>query len=67
MDLIHNDWKHIQRNETTQKSLFKTFFNNNQGSRKIKDSQKLSNKETYFTFQSKNTKYIKPFKGTEAT
>ena len=67
MNLIHNDWKHILRNETTQNSFFKTFFNNNQGPRKIKDSQKLSNTETYFTLQSNNTKYSKPFKGAEAT
>ena len=28
MDLIHNGWKHIIRNETSQKSLFKTFYHN---------------------------------------
>ena len=67
MDLIPNGWKHILRNETTQKSLFKAFSINNQGPRKIKNSQKLFNKETCFTHQSNNTKCIKPFKGAEAT
>ena len=67
MDLIHNDLKHILRNETTQKSLSKTYGNNNQSPRKIKNSQKLPNKESYVTLQSNSTKYIKPFKGVEAT
>ena len=59
MDLFRNDWKHILKNETSQKSLFQTFCNNKLGSRKMKDSQKPSNKEIYFTLQSNNIN-IKP-------
>ena len=54
MDLIRNGWKHIFRNETSQKSLFKTFCYN-------KDFQKLSNKEIYFKLQSNKIKCIKSF------
>ena len=50
MDLIHNDWKHILRDETSQKSIFETFCYNNQGTKEIKDFQKLSSKEIYLTF-----------------
>ena len=35
---------------------------NNKGTTKVKDFQKLSYKEIYFTFQSNSTKYNKPFK-----
>ena len=35
---------------------------NNKGTTKVKDFQKLSYKEVYFTFQSNSTKYNKPFK-----
>ena len=31
IDLVRNDWKHILRNETSQKFLFKTLCYNNQG------------------------------------
>ena len=30
-DLIANDWKHLLRTETSQKSLFKTFYYNKKG------------------------------------
>ena len=40
----------------------KIFCFNNKGTTKIKDLQNLSNREIYFTLQSNNTKYIKPFK-----
>ena len=62
MDLIPNDWKHLPRIETFQKSLIKTFYYNNKSTRKIKNLQKLSNKETYLTLPSNITKYSKPFK-----
>ena len=62
MYLIPNDWKHLFRNETSQKPLFKTFYCNDKGTRKVKDFQKLSYKEIYFICQSKGTKYKKPFK-----
>ena len=62
MDLIPNDWKHLLRTETFQKSLIKTFYYNNKSTRKIKNLQKLSNKETYLTLPSNITKYSKPFK-----
>ena len=51
MGLIPNDWKHILRTETSQKSLLKTFCYNNKVTRKVKDFKKLSNKEI-FTSQS---------------
>ena len=54
MDLILNDWKHVIKNETTQKFLFKTFCFNNKDTKKTKDFQKLFNKEIYFTLQSKH-------------
>ena len=62
MDLILNDWKHLLRTETSQKSLLKIFYYNNKVTMKVKDFQKLSNKEIYFTFQSNSTKYNKLFK-----
>ena len=48
MDLIPNDWKHIIRNEISQKSFLKIFYYNNKSTRKVKNFQKLSNKEIYF-------------------
>ena len=36
INLIQNDWQHILRNETFQKSLCKTFCKTNSGNRKIK-------------------------------
>ena len=62
MDLIPNDWRHILRIETSQKSLLKTFYCNNKGIRKVKDLQKLYDKEIYFILQSNSSKYNKPFK-----
>ena len=59
---IPNDWKHLLRTETSQKNLFKIFIYKNKVTRKVKDFQKLSNKEIYFTFQSNSTKCNKPFK-----
>ena len=57
MDLIPNDWKQITRSETHKKFLLKTFCCKNKATRKIKDFQKISNKEIYFTLQSNNSKY----------
>ena len=62
MGSILNDWKHLLRTETSQKSLSKTFCSNNEVIRKIKDFQKLYNKEIYFSLQSNSTRYNKPFK-----
>ena len=63
LDLISNDWKHLLRTETSQKFLLNTYYYYNiNGTRKVKDFQKLSNKETYFTLQSNSTKYNKPIK-----
>ena len=62
MDVILNNCKHLLRTETSQKSLLKTFYYNNNGTRKLKDFQKLSNKEIYLTLQSSSTKHNKPFK-----
>ena len=62
MALIPNDWKQLLRTESSQKSLLKTFYYSNKGTRKVKDFQKLSNKETYFTLLYNSTKYKKPVK-----
>ena len=62
MDLIINDWKHLLRTETSQKSLLKIFCYNNNVTRKVKYFQKLSNKEIYLSLQSNIAKYNKPFK-----
>ena len=62
MEFIPNDWNHLLRTETSQKSLLKTFYYNDKGTTKVKEFQKLSNKEIYFTLQCNSTKYNKPFK-----
>ena len=59
MGSIPNDWKHLLRTETSQKSFLNIF---NKVTRKVKDFQKLSYKEIHFTLQSNSTKYSKPFK-----
>ena len=61
MGLIPNDWKHLLRTETSQKSLLKIFCYNNKVTRKVKDFQKLSNKEIYLSLQSNSAKCNKPF------
>ena len=50
------DWMYKIRKEPSQKTFFKIFYFNNKVTRTIKGSQKLSNKEIYFTLQSNNTK-----------
>lgn len=45
MDLIPNDPKHVIKNETSQRSLFKTFYFNNKDTNKTEDFQNLFNKE----------------------
>ena len=62
MDLIPNDWKHLLRTETSQKFFLKTFYYNNEGTRDVKNFQKLCNKKNYFTLQSNSTNCDKPFK-----
>ena len=62
MDLILNDWKHLLRTETSQKSILKSFYYKNKELRKVKNSEELSNKEIYFPLQSISTKYNKSFK-----
>ena len=62
MGLIPDDWKHLLRTGTSQKSLLKFFCYNTQVTRKIKDFQKLSNKEIYLSLRSNSAKYNKPFK-----
>ena len=49
MGLITNDWKHLLKTETSQKTLFKIFCYNNKVIRKVKDFQKVSNKEIYLS------------------
>ena len=60
MDLISSAWKHVLRTETSQKFLLKNFYYNNKGTKKVKDFQKLSNKEIYFILRSNSTKQNKP-------
>ena len=61
MVLISNDWKHLLRTETSQKSLLKILCYKNEVTRKVKDFQKLSNKEIYISLQSNSAKYNKLF------
>ena len=60
MDLITSDWKHVLRTETSKQFFLKTFYYNNKGTKKVKDFQKLSNKEIYFILRSNSTKQNKP-------
>ena len=50
INLIQNDWKHILRNETFQKSLCKTFLKNNSGNRKIKSPKNFRIKKSTSPF-----------------
>ena len=61
MGLIPNDLKNLIRTETSKKFL-KTSYCNSKSTRKVKDFQKLSNKEINFTLQSNSTEYNKSFK-----
>ena len=61
-ELIPKDWIRLLKNETSQESLLKVFYFNNRGKRKIKNFQKLSNKDIYFTLQNNNEDYNKTFK-----
>ena len=61
-ELIPKDSIRLLKNETSQESLLKVFYFNNRGTRKIKNFQKLSNKDIYFTLQNNNEDYNKPFK-----
>ena len=63
-ELIPKDWIRLLKNETSQESLLKVFYFNNRGKRKIKNFQKLSNKDIYFTLQNNNEDYNRPFKFT---
>ena len=46
IDLIPNDLKHLAAlTETAPNPLLKTFYYNNKSIRKVKDFQKLSNRE----------------------
>ena len=62
MGSVPDDWKHLLRTETSLKPLLKIFYCNNKVTKKVKNFQKLSNKEIYFTLQSNCTKYSKTFK-----
>ena len=56
MDFIPDDWKHLLRTENYQKFILKTVSYSNKDTRKVKDFQKLSNKEIYFILQSSSAK-----------
>ena len=62
MGFISNNWKHLIKTETYQKSLLKIFCHNNKVTRKVKNFRKLSNKEIYFNLQFNSAKYSKYFK-----
>ena len=62
MGLIPNDWKHLLRTETFQKSLLNFFCYNNEVTKKVKDFKKLSNKDICCSLQSNSAKYNEPFK-----
>ena len=61
MNLFSNA-EHFPKTKTSQKSLLKSFYYNNKGTKKVKDSQKLSNKEIYFIPLLNSAKYNKPCK-----
>ena len=61
IQLIHDDWMPILKSKTSQESLLKIFYYNNRGKRKVKNLQKLSNKEIYFTLQNNNENYKQIF------
>ena len=60
VELIPKNWLHILK--TSQQSLFKVFYFNYKGNKKIKNLQKISNKEIYFTLQNNNENLNRPFK-----
>ena len=41
MDLTRNDWKHLLRTKTSEKSLLKTFYNNSKVNRKVNSENSL--------------------------
>ena len=48
IDLIPNDLKYLAAlTETAENPFLKTFYYNNKSIRKVKDFQKLSNRETF--------------------
>ena len=61
MDSILKYCKYLLRSKTSQKSLLKILCYNNKVTKKVKDFQKFTNEEIYFTLQSNSTKYNKPF------
>ena len=62
IELIPNKWIHMLKTETSQQSSLKAFCFNYKGFKKIKNFQKLSNKEIYFTLQNNNENLHRPFK-----
>ena len=65
VELIPKNWIQLLKNKTSQESLLKVFYFNNTGSRKVKNLQKLSNKDVYYTLQNNNEDFnsrdVKPF------
>ena len=62
VELIPNNWIQILKNKTSQEPLLKVFHFNDRGIRKIKNFQKVSNKDIYYTLQNNNDNYNRPFK-----
>ena len=59
VELISNTWIQVLKNKTSQESLLKVFHFNDKGIRKIKNFQKLSDKDIYHTLQNNDDDYIK--------
>ena len=62
VELIPKDWVQLLKTKTSQESLLKVFYFNNKGIKKVKNLQKLLNKDIYFTLQNNNEYYHRPFK-----
>ena len=62
VELIPNNWIQILKNKTSQESFLKVFHFNDRGIRKVKNVQKLSNKDIYYTLLNNNDDYNRPFK-----
>ena len=63
MGSICKNLKHLLTTETSQKSLLKISCYNSKVVRKVQDSQKLPNKQIYFTLQSNTTNLSNSFHG----
>ena len=49
--LISNDWIHILKSKTSQESLLKVFYYNNRGIKEVKNLQKLSKGNLFYSLK----------------